>query len=435
MRLFVGILVLSLPARAIEFKEAAKPAAQPVIAIPTSPIALTPGALSVQTPELSLPAAANLEVPTAPTENLAPLPAPLAQISPILAPGEPVRENSSEPSANATLTQAVGQQIPGAVLFDHAKPATGDASADATSGAPETARYTDVMVGVFDADDNLWLNANGVWVFRKGTDHKEKLRIPSEEFAHARQTVGKSGKYADYEYWSDQAQGSFWEFYDQPGRNPLLDNLKKMVAVHSPAQWQGKSWQAFVSMLRANPEGVHILTASGVSRKNFLVGLQFLKDQGFIDRLPPEENIQCVGNPQHPFYASTDSPSKAKLLTMKRLVLDRAQLKAQQLKAAGKRAPLILGPNGDKLEHLMPVGFSDDDPGNIAAMRDGTFDASGKLVEKGLAAEIAGGAWPDVKVTLFDSDPEDPKAVNVVIKRDGTLRQRTPADDASEKAP
>jgi hypothetical protein len=120
---------------------------------------------------------------------------------------------------------------------------------------------------------------------------------------------------------------------------------------------------------------------------------------------------------------------------MKRLVLDRAQLKAQQLKAAGKRAPLILGPNGDKLEHLMPVGFSDDDPGNIAAMRDGTFDASGKLVEKGLAAEIAGGAWPDVKVTLFDSDPEDPKAVNVVIKRDGTLRQRTPADDASEKAP
>jgi len=115
---------------------------------------------------------------------------------------------------------------------------------------------------------------------------------------------------------------------------------------------------------------------------------------------------------------------------MKRLVLDAAQKKAQQLKAAGKKPPLLLGPDGDKRENLMPVGFSDDDPGNIATMRDGAFDGAGKLLEKGIAAEIAGGAWPDVKFSLFDSDPEDPKAVNVVIKRDGTVRLRTAQDDA-----
>jgi hypothetical protein len=203
-----------------------------------------------------------------------------------------------------------------------------------------------------------------------------------------------------------------------------------MVRDHRPEEWQGKSWQAFRAMLKANPGAVHILTAGGLSRKNFLAGLQFLKERGFLDEVPLEQNIQCVGNPEHPFYASTDSPSKAKLLTMKRLVLDPAQQRAEQLKAAGKKPPLLLGPDGDKLENLMPVGFSDDDPGNISTMRDGAFDRDGKLLEKGIAAEIAAGAWPDVKFSLFDSDPEDPKAVNVVVKRDGKTRPRTPEDDA-----
>lgn len=355
-------------------------------------------------------------------------PQPVSMPSQAAAPRTASRQEQTA-SAQGTLSAAVENNVSGEILYDHERALPEGASAVSADNG-ETVPFRDVMVGVYDADDNLWLNANGVWVFKKGTDHREKVRIPSEEFAHVRQTVGKSGRYADYEYWGDQAQGSFWEFYDQPGRNVLLENLQRMVRDHRPEQWQGKSWKAFRAMLKANPKGVHILSASGVSRKNFLAGLRFLKDQGFLDALPPEQNIQCVGNPEHPFYASTDSPSKAKLLTMKRLILDPAQKAAELLKAAGKKPPLILGPDGVTRENLMPVGFSDDDPGNIATMRDGAFDASGKLVEKGIAAEIAGGAWPDVKFSLFDSDPEDPKAVNVVIKRDGTTRVRTAEDDA-----
>jgi len=157
------------------------------------------------------------------------------------------------------------------------------------------------MVGVFDADDNLWLNATASGSSRKAATIKSRSASRPRSSRTSAAGVGKSGEYADYEYWNDSAKGSFWEFYDQPDKNPLLDNLKTMVKNHRPEEWQGKSWQAFRAMLKANPQGVHILTAGGLSRKNFLAGLKYLKEQGFLDELPPEENIQCVGNPEHPF--------------------------------------------------------------------------------------------------------------------------------------
>ncbi|MBI4425533.1 MAG: hypothetical protein HY554_17510 [Elusimicrobia bacterium] len=280
----------------------------------------------------------------------------------------------------------------------------------------------DVLLGVFDADDNLWVNVNAVWVFKKGSGSKAQERIPTEEFAEVRGDIGKRGKYKDYEYWDDPKKGSFREFLDpEDGTNPLLENLKKAVRERPLADIFGDSWDAFAYLLSVNPKGVHILTASGVSREQFLEALAWLKAQGLIPDAPPIENIQCVGNPKHPFYAGSASPSLAKLKVVKP-ILDRQQALAKQL---GRRAPRLLTPAGDGFAHLLPFGFSDDDKGNFTTMRDGVPG------EKGLAEEFKAGRWPDLKLTLFYTDRDDPESGAFVIAPDGKPRDVS-ADEYGE---
>lgn len=262
----------------------------------------------------------------------------------------------------------------------------------------------------FDFDGNIaWLDTH-IYVRPRGGGPFSALS--QKQWALHGADVGKRGRYRNFEVDDDERTGSFREFRDlaTPRRNVIRKHLLAALA-KPPAQWQGLSFSAFVQAL-SNPETARkttIITARGHSPARVREALRELQRRGYIEYLPPLENIFPVT------WSGTrlaGSPAERKTAIMS-MLLDEVQ--ATRL---GRRALPVITPDGQGRRPMHLWGFSDD-----------TYENFAKAVSV-LSGEVQKGRWPDVKITVFFTGRGDrrhpPHAV--ILTPDGKTRAPLPGE-------
>ena len=265
----------------------------------------------------------------------------------------------------------------------------------------------------FDFDDNIASMDTKIVVFERETNRERSLS--TTEFAEVREQIGKSGEFANYEIRNeDGPSNSFRNFRDADDPGVFWRDLSRAM---DSSQWKGPSWAAFQRAM-SSPETARwstIITARGHYPNTIHAALRRLVDQGYLENVPPRENIFPVSLPglASGFGGGAASPSAAKVVVMEKY-LDRLQAAP-----FGPSAQPVIPPDGGRGRRFMHLwGFSDDDFG--------TF----KKTVSELGDQVRQGRWPDVKITVFFTGighPEaDPHAV--VIASDGSTRPRLPAE-------
>ncbi len=281
----------------------------------------------------------------------------------------------------------------------------------ALSGACSTkqAQQRPVTAWNFDWDDNIAYMPTKIILFEK-KNGKEKA-VSTDEFSAIREHVGKDGEWKKYTLRAeDRVKGSYRNFSDHPDKNPFLDDLKFAVEEQSKEQWQGPSWESFRLALASPVTAARttIITARGHSEESMLAALQYLKDKGYFQNLPPKENLFGVSSAKWKGVASSPSNTKAQIMLD---LLDKLEKEP-----VPENIVQVWNQNGDAKASLHLWGFSDDDYGNYEA------------AFKKLGPEVAKGRWPHVKITLFYTGfkKANVKPHSRVIKSDGTLREKLP---------
>lgn len=273
----------------------------------------------------------------------------------------------------------------------------------------------------FDWDDNIMYTKSPVYFFHKKT-HKE-VALTSEEFAQARQEVGKPGKWLEYEIDPNPTTGTYRNFREG-SENYFLKYIKQTVEQSKPQKWEGPSWKKFVVAL-SNPKSAKyttIITARGHSSESLNEGLKYLQQKNLIKNLPPIQNLYAVTYPGIKQTLRLQDPlpnsSELKALVMEKILDD---IESHKL---GNVSAKVYDREGNCCVAMHLWGFSDDDYGNF------------ETAVNYLSAKVKAGKWPHIKLTLFYSGhmKKGVKAHAVVIKTDGSTRAQLPIEvDEAER--
>jgi hypothetical protein len=148
----------------------------------------------------------------------------------------------------------------------------------------------------FDFDDNILNLTTQIYLFHKET-RKEKI-ISSTDLADEGENIGKTGRYADYDFNFNDDIGSFRNFRDDNitsfqkflGRKQTFENDVQLAINSSPNAWMGPSWEYF-RYACFNQRPVSIITARGQSPETIKKGIKTLVK---LKKLPCEPNYLCI---------------------------------------------------------------------------------------------------------------------------------------------
>ncbi|MEK7388490.1 MAG: exonuclease domain-containing protein [Elusimicrobiota bacterium] len=217
---------------------------------------------------------------------------------------------------------------------------------------------------IYDHDDNIAYLHTKVYVLHKKT--REERSIPTDQFADVRDLIGKSGEYADYEFFQDQEGGSYRDFRSLKDRDIFAKDMAEAIDGSRAGNFRGPAWLSFALALAdpAKAPWVGNMTARGHLSSDMVRGYDEPVKRKLLPHSPREEML---------FGVNTTDPEAKVAVTFGLLDL----LESIPLVHDGQRHS---------------YSFSDNDK-NLA-----------DLVKQRLIQEQAvGRRWPHVKITLLST--------------------------------
>ena len=206
----------------------------------------------------------------------------------------------------------------------------------------------------FDFDDNIAFLTTPLILFHKKTG--EELGLTSSEWALHHATIGKQGRFIEYEINFDDHAGTFRYFRDIDikilekelnRKQPFIEDILSALS-GSDLHWKGPSWDCFYHAT-FNQRPVSVITARGHSAEVLKQGIHEFVKAGYLPSPPNYLSIYAVSNKEvrqhlndHDFKLST------------------AELKQKAIRASVEKAIEVYGYSP---HHRF--GMSDDDPRNI----------------------------------------------------------------------
>lgn len=258
----------------------------------------------------------------------------------------------------------------------------------------------------FDWDDNVMFMPTQVILYSKTSN--ETINISTHEFAIFGPSIGKEGKYKDYEVRSTAYENSF-KYFSEDNTNKENYFLNDIIASINDTNedWKGPVWDEFIYALN-NEKSANwtvILTARGHSAESIYAGLEYLQSNGIIKYLPKLSNVHAVSNPKYDNYEGSTSAKKARVI---KEILDQINL----CNINDVKKTEVFDQDGQNKKPLHVWYFSDDDIKNIVAAK------------QFIGSEIAVGRWPNIKVSLLFTGKENPNNFpeSIVLSSKGNSR-------------
>lgn len=206
----------------------------------------------------------------------------------------------------------------------------------------------------FDFDDNIAFLTTPLILFHKKT--KEELLLSSGEWALHHASVGKDGRYEEFEICYDDLTGSFRNFRDVDVSDVERLAGKKQLFVQDvlealklpDLQWKGPSWDCFYHAT-FNQRPISIITARGHNAPTIQEGVREFIKAGYLPAEPHYLSIYAVSNKE-----------VRKHLGDPTFTASTAELKQHAIRASVEKAIEVYGYSP---HHRF--GMSDDDPKNI----------------------------------------------------------------------
>lgn len=211
----------------------------------------------------------------------------------------------------------------------------------------------------FDFDDNIACLTTPLILFHKQTG--AEMPLSSQEWALAHPSIGKSGKYKDYEIRFCDHTGTFKHFRDHEAheleklghQEQIFEKDVAHILGFSDVDWKGPSWECFYHAC-FNQRPISIITARGHHPETIKKGIKKFVDAGWLPQEPNYLTVYPVSNVQ-----------VRKELGDENLTLSTAELKQLAIRRSVEQAFSIYGFNP---HHRF--GMSDDDPKNLALIID-----------------------------------------------------------------
>ncbi len=198
----------------------------------------------------------------------------------------------------------------------------------------------------FDLDDNIMNLPTRLILFHRETN--EEHLISTHEFSHYQDSIGRLGRFADFEIRLCEKSGSFRNFRDHENRQIFLEDMA--MALERPNfQWQGPSWCCFYHAT-LNQRPIALITARGHGPETLSAGFAHLHKIEKIAHVPNWLGI----------YPISHAPTQKHLKQGRDIDLSPAQFKRLALRESVQKAFRVYGYNP---HHRF--GVSDDDGNNI----------------------------------------------------------------------
>ena len=212
----------------------------------------------------------------------------------------------------------------------------------------------------FDFDDNVvHLNTQIILFHRDGRE----VGVSTTEYANVHALVGKPGtEWADFEVRYDPQTGSYRNFRDHPrerlnGRQqPLVEDMLGAMA-NPMVDWRGPSWNFFVHAVN-NTRPISVITARGHHPHTLRRAIDLLVLSKDLPANPSYLSLYPVSHPETRTKLGDPDGREST-----------AELKKRAIKAAVQDAFECYGENP---HHRF--GMSDDDPSNVALIREAFLD-------------------------------------------------------------
>lgn len=259
----------------------------------------------------------------------------------------------------------------------------------------------------FDWDDNIMFMPTKVILYHKTTN--DIITISTSEFAIYNSTIGKVGKYSDFEIRTTADNNSFKYFRDDIDNNTnyfLTDVATTLNDINQ--KWKGPSWDEFIYALN-NEKAVqwtYIVTARGHSSESIYAALIYMKEKGIIKYLPPIDNIHAVSNLKYDYLTGTSADKKA-------VVISDILNKITSCNMPNNiNNETVIDHDGTSLQSLHVFGFSDDDLKNYDTIKDI------------ISSKISDGYWQNIKISLFYTgySKNDDVPYSIVLTQNGAAR-------------
>ncbi len=285
-------------------------------------------------------------------------------------------------------------------LFFYGPLVWGDAPAKGKTLLPQAQVFS------CDFDDNIFFTDAKIYLWDAA--NQREIPVTTQNWALVKNKVGKAGE------WKNMTirQESLRDFRDD---SELGTDI---VKVQVERALEKKGARAFAPSFNAMRDALShpstrkrffVITARENSPAAILKGFEVLKERGYLSALPLVENIFPVLWKEFPPALRGDSVSESKANVMLRILdeLEKEPMPSDALEVDGR--------DGTVKEKLHLWGFSDDD-----------FDNFSKAREV-LAAQVAKGRWPHVKVSLFFTGLNNPLESSraEVIMNNGLTRPAT----------
>jgi hypothetical protein len=208
----------------------------------------------------------------------------------------------------------------------------------------------------FDFDDNVIHLPTKICLCPKDPS-VQQLEVSTTDFALIAKDVGKPGTpYANYELSENPETGSYRNFREQPqlglNNQPLIKDMLTALS-HPFLEWRGPSWDFFLHAVNNN-RPIAVITARGHHPHTIRRAI----DQLVLSRdLKANPNYLCV-------YPVTHPETRLRLGDTQG-TWSPAELKKVAIKAAVQDAFECYSENP-----FHRFGMSDDDPANVALIRD-----------------------------------------------------------------
>lgn len=210
----------------------------------------------------------------------------------------------------------------------------------------------------FDVDDNILFLSTPIYILNVETGREKK--ISTGEFARIHSLLGQPGAWEDYCVY----EKTFRRFRDIPenqlqeGQDQNFVRDIRELTQDSSGSWQAPSWKLFVHACNKQ-RPLSVVTARGHHPDTIKSGIELMREEGLIDKLPNYLTIFPVGNDE---IRKSELGDPDLLKTTPRL----------KKIAIIKSIEMAIAKYSDVND--IEFGMSDDDPANvnliISAMRD-----------------------------------------------------------------
>ena len=224
----------------------------------------------------------------------------------------------------------------------------------------------DLSFYFFDFDDNIMYLTTTIYL--KNMVTKEIVEVSTGEFANIHPSLGKSGKWADF----DMFDGSYSNFSDIPTdqllpdqKQHLVEDIEKAIK-NDPSVWQAPSWNLFAYACEKQ-RPVSIVTARSHSPETIKAGIKALVDHKLIAMEPEYLSVFPVGNDA---------------VRINELGDDQLEMTTPALKKRAIIKTVDMAMDKYGLEPAHRFGMSDDDPQNVDLIIAAMCECKKKYMDK-----------------------------------------------------